>query len=46
MELLVKSDYKGWLLLECTSKIDDPVAALSHQREVFEQLLAQARVKK
>ncbi|MGD0089497.1 MAG: TIM barrel protein [Planctomycetota bacterium] len=41
--LFVGMDYKGWLLLECTSKIDDPVAALTHQREVFEKLVAQAR---
>jgi len=42
-ELLVRAEYKGWLLLECTSRIADPVATLSHQREVFEKLLAQAR---
>jgi sugar phosphate isomerase/epimerase len=45
LELLVKIDYKGWLLLECTSPIKDAVAALSHQREVFDKLLAQARAK-
>jgi len=45
IELFVKADYKGWLLLECGSKVDDPVAALTQQRELFEKFLAKARGK-
>lgn len=45
IELFVKADYKGWLLLECDSKIDDPVAALTQQRELFEKFLAKAQGK-
>lgn len=42
-QLLVKSDYSGWLLLEAASKPDDRVAALAQQRERFEQLLKKSR---
>ncbi|MBI86074.1 MAG: xylose isomerase [Planctomycetaceae bacterium] len=45
MNLLVAMDYSGWLLLECTSKITDPVAALSQQREIFHRLIAKAQVR-
>ncbi|MFO0868377.1 MAG: TIM barrel protein [Pirellulales bacterium] len=42
-ELLVSIDYRGWLLLEAASKPEDRVAALSQQRELYEQRLAAAR---
>jgi sugar phosphate isomerase/epimerase len=41
--LLVKSDYAGWLLLEAASKRDDRVAALAEQRALFDKLLAAAQ---
>ncbi|GIW96414.1 MAG: hypothetical protein KatS3mg110_4455 [Pirellulaceae bacterium] len=43
IELLVDVDYEGWVMTEATSKLDDPVAALRHQRELFAQLVHQAR---
>jgi len=43
--LLVKAGYKGWMLLECSNPIADPVTALSRQREIFNQLIAKARGK-
>jgi len=45
VELLVKADYKGWLLLECSNAITDPVAALTQQRELFDNLIAKAQGK-
>ena len=45
VELLVKSGYAGWLLLECSNAITDPVAALSRQRELFDGLVARAQGK-
>lgn len=42
-QLLVKSNYCGWLLLEAASKPDDRVSALAEQRGRFEQLLSAAR---
>lgn len=41
--LLVKADYRGWLLLEAGSKPADRVAALKQQRQLFQELLAKAR---
>ena len=43
VELFVKMDYKGWLLLECSNEVQDPVKALIQQREIFERLLAKAQ---
>jgi sugar phosphate isomerase/epimerase len=43
IELFVKADYKGWLLLECGNKVDDAVAALKQQRELYEKFVAKAR---
>ena len=43
ISLLVKADYCGWLLLECHTKPADGVAAMIHQRELFERLMAKAR---
>ena len=41
--LLVKADYSGWALLECSRAPADGVAAMIHQREVFERMLAKRR---
>lgn len=43
MGLLVQTDYNGWVLLEARGKPDDRIAALRHQRELFEQMVARAR---
>ncbi|HEY3319067.1 MAG TPA: TIM barrel protein [Planctomycetota bacterium] len=43
IELLVKSDYKGWVLLECGNKVDDAVAGLIAQRELYEKFVAKAK---
>lgn len=43
MKLLVAIDYSGWLLLECRTSPEDRIAALTEQRQVFEQLVRQAR---
>lgn len=44
-ELLVKTDYDGWILLEARTKPEDRVAALKHQRELFAKLVAAAQAK-
>jgi len=43
MDLFVKMDYSGWILLEARTKIEDPVQALTGQREVFEGMVAKAQ---
>lgn len=42
LRLYAKIDYAGWILLECHNKPEDRIAALMKQREVFDQMLAQA----
>ena len=42
MNLLVKANYKGWILIENSSKVADRVQALIEQREIFEKMLANA----
>ncbi|MHC4623004.1 MAG: sugar phosphate isomerase/epimerase family protein [Planctomycetota bacterium] len=42
MNLFVKMDYKGWILLEARTKPDDRVRALAEQRVLFEQMVAKA----
>jgi hypothetical protein len=42
VELLVAMDYRGYLLLECTSKPDDRVAAMAAQARLFREMVAQA----
>lgn len=42
MNLLVKNNYKGWILIENSSRVKDRVAALIEQREIFEKMLANA----
>jgi sugar phosphate isomerase/epimerase len=39
MNLLVKMDYKGWILLECREKPDDTVAAMKEQLALFKQMI-------
>lgn len=38
--LFLKMDYEGWILLEAWAKPTDPVAAMTEQRKLFEQLVA------
>jgi len=42
MNLFVKMDYKGWLMLEASTKPQDYITALIEQRNIFENLLAKA----
>lgn len=44
MKLLVRMDYKGWVLLECREKPEDPVAAMKEQRAIFQQMTESARI--
>lgn len=43
IDLLVKSDYRGWLLLEASGMPADRVAALAEQQKLFTQMLAKAQ---
>ena len=45
MDLFVKMDYKGWVLLECRTDPQDKVAALKEQRQVWEEMIASAQAK-
>jgi sugar phosphate isomerase/epimerase len=45
MDLFVKMDYKGWILLECRTDPADKVAALKEQREVWKQMIKNAQGK-
>lgn len=40
MDLFVKNNYKGWILLECRTNPTDKVAALIEQRQLFEKMIA------
>ncbi len=42
INLLVATNYEGWVLLEGRTKPADRVKALAEQREVFEQMVAKA----
>lgn len=42
-ELLVKSNYGGWMLLEASSEPEDGVAALTKQAKLFHEMLAAAQ---
>jgi sugar phosphate isomerase/epimerase len=42
VDLLVKMNWDGWMLLETSDKVEDRVAALTEQRELFEKMLANA----
>jgi sugar phosphate isomerase/epimerase len=41
--LLVDTEYNGWVLLEASGEPEDPLAALVEQRKLFEDRLAHAR---
>ena len=43
MNLFVKMDYKGWILLEARTKQEDRVKALIEQRHVFHDMVAKAQ---
>jgi hypothetical protein len=45
LELYVKIDYAGWLMLEEGTVPADPAAALIEQRQLFDKMLAAARAK-
>ncbi len=46
MNLLVATDYDGWVLLEARTKPADRVKALAEQRKVFVQMMARAQAGK
>lgn len=43
MDLLVNTDYDGWILMEARTEPVNRVEALAEQREIFDQLVAQAQ---
>jgi len=43
MDLFVKIDYPGWILLECRTDPADKVAALKEQHKVWEDMIASAQ---
>jgi sugar phosphate isomerase/epimerase len=45
MDLFVKIDYPGWILLECRTDPEDKVAALKEQRQVWEEMVAKGQAK-
>lgn len=40
MTLLVKTEYTGWILLECRTDPADKVKAMREQREIFERMVS------
>lgn len=42
MNLMVKTDYEGWILLEARTNPEDKIKALIEQRNVFEDMVAKA----
>jgi sugar phosphate isomerase/epimerase len=45
MDLFVRIDYPGWILLECRTDPADKVAAMKEQREVWQKMIANAQAK-
>jgi len=45
MDLFVKMDYKGWILLECRTNPADKVAALKEQQQVWKEMITKAQAK-
>jgi len=43
ISLLVKADYRGWVLLEAGTKVEDRVQALVEQKALFEAMRAKAQ---
>jgi len=44
INLLVKMDYNGWILLECRTDPDDKVAAMIEQDQVFKKMINNAKM--
>jgi sugar phosphate isomerase/epimerase len=45
MDMFVKMDYNGWILLECRTDPTDKVAALKEQRQVWKDMVMKAQQK-
>jgi sugar phosphate isomerase/epimerase len=45
-KLLVEADYDGWVLCEAADKVEDKVAALGEQKNLWEKLVKEARTGK
>ena len=45
IELFVRMDYSGWLLLECRTEQADLIAAMKEQLELFKKMVAAAQAK-
>ena len=45
MDLFVKMDYKGWILLECRTDPPDKVEALKEQKKIWNEMVAKAQKK-
>jgi sugar phosphate isomerase/epimerase len=45
MDLFVKMDYKGWILLECRTDPSDKVTALKEQKLVWKEMIVNAQKK-
>jgi hypothetical protein len=43
IDMMVATDYDGWILLEARTNPDDRVKALAEQKAVFEQMVAKAQ---
>ncbi len=43
MNLFVKIDYPGWILLECRTNPEDRVAAMIEQREIWQKMIVNAQ---
>jgi len=43
LDLLAKMNWDGWVLLEASAKVEDRVAALIEQRELFDKMVAKTR---
>ncbi len=43
MNLMVQTNYEGWILLEARTNPADKIAALKEQRQVFEDMIAKAQ---
>jgi len=45
MDLFVAMDYDGWISLECRTEVEDGIAAMTEQREIFEAMVKNAQAK-
>jgi sugar phosphate isomerase/epimerase len=45
IDLLVKTDYRGWVLIEAHADPQDRVAALAEQQKLFKEMVAAAQAK-